>query len=292
MKVEDYNKRLKATNDFAYQEPTKQKSTNNNDYYELARQQEYGTLFDKEVELENAKQNALKYTQNQINAQGFGGTGYGSSIQSGIYNTYLNKVGNAQSEYNQNIKDINASEQADIDAKANDRFQSVTTMLTQASTQEQMDNLLSQYGYGTVDNGTFTWNEKPEGMSEDDWYQMQYYYNLQKDAIAQGADTTAYYNSLDSLNNMTFIGANGTAETFNSRFREEANTLWHYAQNGTYANGDAVKVANKNGNIVYLEWTKNGFKQISEEQYKANSNKWEVVNQGSGSSQKIYNNRV
>ena len=109
-------------------------STGNDDVYKLARDQEYDLLFDKEVALENAKANALKYTQNQINAQGFGGTGYGSTLQSGIYNTYLNKANEAQVDYANNIRDINLQEQQAQTDQANDRYQSVTTKIKGADT--------------------------------------------------------------------------------------------------------------------------------------------------------------
>ena len=67
-KIDEYNKQLSNLNGNPNADGNAQPQgggSNADNYYELARQQEYGTLYDKEVQLENAKQNALKYTQNQ-----------------------------------------------------------------------------------------------------------------------------------------------------------------------------------------------------------------------------------
>lgn len=197
--TDDYaevNESLKATND--PNQPTGGtggSGSKTEDYYQLARDQEYGVLFDKEIQLENARANAQKYAQNQINASGFGNTGYGSTIGSGIYNEYMNKVMGAQKDYNDAVRQINLEETQANEQKANDRFASVTTMLTQASDVAQMDKLLGDYGYLQKDaNGNIMYDEngnamfleeKPEGMSDDDWYQIQYYYNLQKDGLGE-----------------------------------------------------------------------------------------------------------
>ena len=70
------------------------------DYYNLAKEQRYTDLLNKEIEMENSKQNALKYTQNQLANQGFASQGYGSSVQAGVYNNYANNIAKAQSDYN------------------------------------------------------------------------------------------------------------------------------------------------------------------------------------------------
>ena len=63
--VEDYNKRLQKTNSLEGGTGERPQTTANEDYFQMARDQEFGMLFDKEVALENAKANAQKYTQNQ-----------------------------------------------------------------------------------------------------------------------------------------------------------------------------------------------------------------------------------
>ena len=80
------------------------------DYHKMARDQEYKALLDKEIQLSNAKSNALKLTGNQMAAQGMAGTGYGSTVQSGIYGQYMNALGQAQNASQQNIANIDMQE--------------------------------------------------------------------------------------------------------------------------------------------------------------------------------------
>ena len=262
------------------------------DYYKLARDQEYGLLFDKEVALENAKANAMKYTQNQINAQGFGGTGYGSSMQSGIYNTYLNKASEAKNDYAENIRAINLQEQQELKDQANDRFQSVTTMLQGADSTENMNQLLTDYGYGSVgEDGNFVWNvEKPEGMSDDDWYQMQYYYRMKSNDFAQQTEGQGALGSYEALENYmaTLSGTTDSEGNPTQQFEAETKTLWSYATGGQIDVGGVVAVTNGLGQTVYLKWTQYGFVKSNQDEYNnanhqytldrvGESNKWAVV---------------
>lgn len=277
----DYLKRYNETENNLVK-PT-QPSEGSDDYYKMAREQEYGLLFDKEVALENAKANALKYTQNQINAQGFGGTGYGSSMQSGIYNTYLNKANEAKDEYAENVRNINLQEQEDLKQQANDRFESVTTMIASADTAENMNQLLTDYGYGKVDDeGNFVWGEKPEGMSDDDWYQMQYYYRMKQSDLE--ANNTSHVNTLEGLQGMTFeLQDNdttkdknhhaGTVGTLGEWFGEESKLLIHKANNNQLEKDCVIQVTNGRGDVIYLKWDGKGFTQTNKDAYKSASNK-------------------
>jgi len=223
------------------------------DYYKLARDQEYSLLLNKEVALENAKSNALKYTQNQINAQGFGGTGYGSSLQSGIYNNYMNKANEAYADYGNNIRNINYQESEANANQANDRFQSITTMLSQADNVDSMNKLLTDYGYGSVDaNGNFNWNaQKPEGMSDDDWYQMQYYYGIQKNALNQTNGNLFNYDS-----KFVYYDKDGNVQRSTKNkdaWNWEVDTAEAYVASGDFKNGSYVALENNQGQTIYLQ---------------------------------------
>lgn len=251
------------------------------DYYKLAKDQEYGLLFDKEVQLENAKANALKYTQNQINAQGFGGTGYGSSLQSGIYNEYVNKANQAKNDYVNNIRAINLEEQQANATETNDRFQSVSTMLQVADTQENMDKLLTDYGYGSVKDGQFVWNEtKPEGMSDDDWYQTQYYYRMKANDLASQKEdsfTGTYATNEASFRNISIPQEGGRSSTIGESFDKETSILYSHLNVGDIKIGDCVKMTNGNNDVIYVQYTKNGFRVCSSSDYKDASSKHELV---------------
>ena len=269
--VEDYRKRLEGS----------ASGGNFEDYYKLARDQEYNLLLNKEVALENAKSNAMKYTQNQINAQGFGGTGYGSSLQSGTYNNYVNKANEAYANYGENIKNINMQENEAKLAEANDRFESVTTMLQQADNVDSMNKLLTDYGYGTIgEDGTFTWNaQKPEGMSDDDWYQMQYYYGLQKNAFDEeaSANKAGYANNETAFRGMQIHIDGEKGSTMGDSFNKETTILFAHLTSGDISNGDYVKMTNGHGKVIYVQYTKDGFRVASESEYNDSENKHEIV---------------
>lgn len=283
-KTDDYLKRYNETNQNDLVKPAQ--TAGEDDYFKLAKEQEYGLLFDKEVALENAKANALKYTKNEINAQGFGGTGYGSSMQSGIYNSYLNRANEAKEQYADRIREIGVEERENALADANDRFQSVTTMVQGADTLENMNQVLTDYGYGSVDkDGNFVWNaEKPEGMSDDDWYQMQYYYRMKKNDFDASNSDTNVVNTLQGLQNMTFeLQDNdtsgdknhhaGTIGTLGEWFGEESKWLIHKANYGELEKDCVIKVTNGRGDVIYLKWDGEGYSQVNSQAYKTAENK-------------------
>lgn len=252
--VEEYRKRL-------YQDyGGSNAGGNTEDYYKLARDQEYNLLLNKEVALENAKSNAMKYTQNQINAQGMGGTGYGSSVQSGIYNNYLNKANEVYSDFGKNIQAINVQEQEANYAKANDRFQSVTTMLQGADSVDSMNKLLTDYGYGSIDKktGEFKWNEaKPEGMSDDDWYQMQYYYGMQKNAFDEASNTDNQAVLNFGANQYMYTDGDGkNYRTVNKGddFEQELYATQMGISTGSIPNGSYIHLQTKEGKHMFLKY--------------------------------------
>ncbi len=242
-------------------------------YYQMAKNQEYSSLLDKEIELENAKAAAFKQTNNQMAAQGFSTQGYGSSVQSGIGNRYLTAYENANAAYQTNINNLNQQQRQEQLNEANDRFESITTMLSQAETLDQMYGLLSDYGYGVITedengNSVFNWNNKPKEISDDDWNELRYYFNLQKYSI-ENSQTRNYatYNSIDSLNNATYTNDKGNVETLGDHFAEEVKVIWHHASAGEYNEGDAIKITNGEGNTIFMQWTASGFRTIDETAY-------------------------
>lgn len=292
--MEDTNEYLKRYNETQNDLVKPTNLGGGDDYYKLARDQEYGLMFDKEVALENAKANAMKYTQNQINAQGFGGTGYGSSLQSGIYNTYLNKANEARTEYANNVRAINLQEQQAMQDQANDRFQSVTTMLQGADSTENMNKLLVDYGYGSIneETGEFTWNaEKPEGMSDDDWYQMQYYYRMKSNDFAQQTENQGALGSYEALANYmaTLSGTTDSEGNPTQQFGAEAQTLWAYGSSGQIANGGVVAVTNGLGQTVYLKWTQYGFVKSNQNEYTNANHQYTLERVDKGNSKDNYN---
>lgn len=246
-------------------------TSSSTDVYQLARDQEYSTLLDKEIQLENAKENASKYANAQLGNSGMLGTGYGSTQKSAIYGQYMNALGNAQNTAQSNISNINLEESQANQEAANDRFESITTMMSSATSKDQMDSLLKDYGY-MDEKGE--WKTKPEGVSDDDWYQMKYYYNLQKDSLGTADDNFngSYYTSADALKQGTF-DYDGIVYSFGDKYDGEINFLQSKAQSGNVSYGTVIKMKNASGQTIYVKYTKSGFRQASENEFQNSDSK-------------------
>lgn len=287
--IEDYKK--KFNNDFAITKPSyetsnpiyakdyvnqiQSKPTQNNDvdYYELAKKQEYTTLLDKEIQLENAKSNALKYANNQMANSGFATQGYGNSANLGIYNNYLNAFNQANAEYNSNVNNLNYQKYQEDLVSKNDRFESVTQMMIQASNEDQLNNLMRDYGYGDYDsNGNFVLGNKPEDMSDDDWNQLKYYYNLTRDNVSDD-EYSKTYGDISSWSQAEYVNSSGSTKTIYDNFQYESSALWANIDAGKYKYGTTIKLQNGSGEVIYVQWTRNGLRFSNEETYKNSKNK-------------------
>lgn len=255
--------------------------SSNNDYYQMSKQQEYVTLLDKEIELENARSNALKLTNNQLASSGMASQGYGSSQMSGITGRYLSAYENANKEYQDNVNNLKYQQHQEELSNANDRFESITTMMTQASDVDQLNSLLLDYKYGTIDEeGNFQFGEKPEGLSDDDWYQMRYYYKLQKSAIEENNKVEEYaatYGNLDSWYSANYVTNNGSTKNIKDKFKYESNALWANINAGKYSYGTAVMMQNGDGDVIYVQWTQNGLRMVDKETYNSSENKDSLI---------------
>ena len=78
--------------------------------YDNLRNESYRTLLNSEIQANAAKEQALKYTQNTLNNQGYGNQGLSESARAGIYNAYANQKANAMNTYRNELLGINAQE--------------------------------------------------------------------------------------------------------------------------------------------------------------------------------------
>lgn len=265
-----------------YKNALEEDQEENNAYYDLVKKQRFSELRNKEVQLENAKAQASKYTQNMLAAQGLGSQGFAQSVQSGIYNNYMNAFSASQKEYQDDIANIELERRQANKAIGEEGFQQLVSLISADNgDMARVNDLLSDYGFGKVDekSGAFVWNEKkPEGMSNIDWAQLKYMYGIQNDTYGGNASSNfATYGSLDELGTATYVNNKGNVETLASHFNEETKVLWHHASIGDYKNGDSIKVTNGEGSIIYLQWTSNGFRMVNEEQYEASANKYTLT---------------
>lgn len=200
------------------------------EYYQLARDQEYKLLMDKEIALEQAKANALKYTKNQIAAQGFSGTGYGSTIQTGIHNEYLNHLNEAQTEYGENMRTIDQQEREAAETEGALDFGNMASDIQMAQSVDLLNDYMASYGLlgddgngnmvlgSTDENGKFVAGRKPDDMSDSEWNRLKYMYNSQKYALEEGGDGSGAADYSQPSNDDDVAGARSALQNWASKY--------------------------------------------------------------------------
>jgi len=204
---------------------------NNEEYYKYLKDENYKSLLSAEMQLDSARQRAMKNTQTQMAAQGLASAGYGSTNQMGIENQYLQGLQNAQNQYQQQQTQINFAEQ---EAKEN-QYNSLTQMMGSAQSRDELGNLLQAQGYGRYENGNFAWNkDKLDELGEDNAINLQSLYGMygsQLDSVAE----LAYAQEWDALMSSFSQAEFGSEELMNkwidayidtSKMTEEQRKKW------------------------------------------------------------------
>ena len=168
---EDLEKRVGGTT-FS---PTQTSSNDETDYYEQLKQENYKALLSKEIQLDNARQRALKNTNVQVNAAGMGSSGYGMTAQTGIESQYLTALEGAGQDYQAQENVIQQQQRDENLATANDNFQSITTLMGSSSSTSQLNDILSTAGF--IDKGG-KWTDKLGTLNENDQLQLKTLYNM------------------------------------------------------------------------------------------------------------------
>ena len=99
------------------------------DYYEQLKNESYKTMLSKEVQAYNAQEQARKYTNAGLYANGYGTQGISESASLGISNAYSKALKDAQNEYDQSLIDISKAQYEN----ANTDFESFATLLGSSS---------------------------------------------------------------------------------------------------------------------------------------------------------------
>ena len=121
----------------------------NSSYYEALKNESYSTLLQSEIQASIARDQAMKYTQGQLNAQGYGTQGLSESSNIGAYNNYMGSLNKAQSDYRNSLLGIKQKEQ---EAKE-DEFQQLATLMQESGSSENLGRLFDAYGITVDENG-------------------------------------------------------------------------------------------------------------------------------------------
>lgn len=220
-------------------------------WYRLLREQRYDDLKQEQIQLDNARQQALYYAGQQPGYGQYATQGYGNSAETAIYNQYLNSLADAERSYASDMAEIGTAE-ADAAAQEEvDRFGSLITSLasvTDDASLSSYNSLLERYGYGTAnEDGTFTWGKKPDNLSEDSWQQLRYSYEVTANGVSNAENGgipdngSAWYSSTNDLLQATFVSSDGRTGKFNDSLKEMIEML---LSNNTPSQSMPVHVVN------------------------------------------------
>lgn len=266
-----------------YSEDMSQQANATQQYYDMAEQQRYTDLLNSKIESENAKNMALKYSQQQLANQGFASQGYGSSINAGYYNTYANQLAQAQSDYNFDMNSMRLEEQQALNTiQANDNAlreqdkatqqQQMYSFINSANSIDQLNKIYSEYGYGTIGkDGKFIWGNKPEGMSDSEWTNLKLTHTIAEDNInqANAPETQQPKYTFDNLGELVFENKNGKTKTIDDRVPSATtDKLKLNIQNGKIPSGSVIEMkGKKDKDRVYLKYENGTFVVLTKEEY-------------------------
>lgn len=256
----------------------------NEDYYSMLKNEEYKALLDREIQLGNARERALKQTNANLSALGLASAGYGQTARSGIESQYLQALEGAQNDYQTSIRDINKQSAQEGENKQYSDWQEFTTMMTSAENKEDLDYLMNTYGL--YKDGQFDSEKAVELFGEDHAKQLQYLYNIQVKGYDSQVGNMAYnYNDGKDVT-VYYYDTNGKANSMKLKdgredgWNKENRTLNAAIATGSLKDNSVVAMINKHGNVIYVRYSNGQLYYINPDQYHASSNKYSILMDG------------
>lgn len=237
-----------------------QEGASTTDYYNALKNESYKALLNSEVQASIARDQALKYTNNALRAKGYGNQGLSESSNLGVYSQYQNALANAANTYRTSVDTINQQQRQEELTKQDDNFKSMTTLMENASNKEELNQIMSNYGYKIKDDGSVDFSNS--NLDAESLNQLKVLYSMYNSRLKT---TSNEMNSLESINQATYVDHTGKVNTLGSHYVEEMKYLWHKGSNGEYTAGDTFQVKNGNGDTIYMKWTGTGFTLINAE---------------------------
>lgn len=126
-------------------------ASGNNDKYAALETTSYKDMLSSKIQANAAKEQAIKYSNNVLGANGVGSQGMAESARAGIMNNYARAINDAQALHGQNLLDIETQRQNDLETKGEEGWQNAMTMLSQATSQEDLDYIKNNFYAGMTD---------------------------------------------------------------------------------------------------------------------------------------------
>ncbi len=230
------------------------------EYYKRQKEQLEQEKLNAAIQLNNARQDAMKNTQNYLRGSGYGSQGYGASQMINTNNAYNNQLGNNQNDYWSKLQELNAQQ-------------------NQARQQEYTSNFENfSNSAGAFDDDSFYTQGQAYGLFKQDntgkWQidtENDAYKNLS--LASQNALKGLVQNHESNVNSTNIgtkkFGENGEvsyttasgdtlSDTIENKFKSQYIRLnAAIATSVINKNGSVIEMTNKDGDKVYLQY-KNG----------------------------------
>lgn len=284
MALEEETKKQSYLGAMQGESPSAVATPTSEDYYKSLKEEKYRVLLDSEIQLANAKQNAMKATNNNMAALGMGGSGYGVVASSGIGNDYLNAMRGVRSDYDSSINKINQEQRTEQIAQENTDVKNISSAFDNATSEADLNKVLSGYGIEIDENGNFT-GEYWDSLSDNakrvitTKYQSLLGQAQASDWLANNTvDGQAYKDSGVAIQEITDSNGNkgNTSHELRYIFSDE------YMKNRN--NGDVVKLVNggNKNSYVYMVYYNGAWYKTTGEVYERTK-----ANPGSNTAQEI-----
>ena len=224
-------------------------------YYQMAQDQRYKDLLSQEIQLENAKRNAMRYTQAQANNQGFAGTGYGSSMGMSAQNAYLNALGSARNDYNQDVMALNQQKRTDMNNIYADRVSGLMNNVASTDNMDDLNEYMSANGIEIDGDGNPI---KPSWMRDEDWSAFLLNYRQTTRGLSQSAEASSTASTPERFRALSYTGHNGKTESLGYFFDYETQRMQSLLSDGSIAAGEYVMLNNGSGDRVFVKYDGNG----------------------------------
>ncbi len=236
----------------------------NKNYYENLKNESYKAMLDSEIQASVARDQAMKYTQNQMNATGYGNQGLAQSSMVGIQNNYRNALANAANQYESNINEINLKESESQITQDDDSFKSVSALMGGATTQETLDNIYKAYKDDT-------------SLSDNSRKQLDMLYGIYSDAFKTTDTITNAQFTFDDANVIVTDEDGETDEvSLSGKFKAEMKTLKQAVATNSLPNDSYVKVKDEKGYYFFVRYYNGAMYYVSGDEYNKSNNKYSI----------------
>lgn len=256
----------------AYEETLKQNDQTTS-YYDSLKKQLEKEKFNSAIQINNAKESALKGTQANLNANGYGSQGFGVSQQIATNNAYANAQNENQSTYWDKLQSISKEESDNLAANWTDNYESFlnSEATSSAYTRDDWAENGSKYGLFTKDqNGAWVIDKNSDAYTNLTAAQqntlIDKFENFTDDLVAKQASNVDKLISSDGYTNVLDISqfdqlyglktnAGTNADGWYSGVKNELNMLKEKINNGSISDGSIITL--RNSNYKYGNYTMN-----------------------------------